>query len=236
MTLLFLLSLLLEAVAMPDKPLQTCLNYEPAPVTLAGLLARKRAPGPPNYESVAKGDQSELIWILHLDQPACVSAGTEWPEESNVIDVQLAFPETRQYSLYRSLVGKRVTAVGTLFHEHTGHHRTKVLLTVRSMKSVGPVCDQPANERNPILEKAEKERYSTRRLEFIGNVTTRDSVLRRRVLLQEGEFFRRSILLKSLRNVSVLKAIYPVTMNSVTAKLNESEKTIDFQICFRERR
>ena len=37
------------------------------------------------------------------------------------------------YKEYIDLVGKQVTATGTLFGEHTGHHHTPVLLTVRQL-------------------------------------------------------------------------------------------------------
>src|SRR5258705_6434133 len=45
------------------------------------------------------------------------------------------FPKGQsQYDTYRSLLGRRVIASGTLFRAHTGHHHTKVLLTVTDIK------------------------------------------------------------------------------------------------------
>ncbi|MGI9067927.1 MAG: POTRA domain-containing protein [Pyrinomonadaceae bacterium] len=79
-------------------------------------------------------------------------------------------------------------------------------------------------------------KYITRRLEFIGNEHIRDGVLRRRILLQEGEFLNRGILIRSLINVSKLKLIYPVRLRNVIVKLDNQEKTIDVLICFKERR
>lgn len=62
-------------------------------------------------------------------------------------------------------------------------------------------------------------------------------VLRRRIIigLQEGELFTRRNLVRSLRNVSRLKIIYPVSQKDIEMQLNRSEKTVDMIICFKER-
>jgi hypothetical protein len=114
---------------------QGCVNYEPDTVTLRGRIVRRTFAGPPNYESIARGDEREQVWLLHLAKPICVSPGTDSPKETSVSDVQLVFTEGRpQYDRYRPLVGQQVIASGTLFHAITGHHHTKVLLTVDGIK------------------------------------------------------------------------------------------------------
>lgn len=116
-------------------PAQRCLSYEPNKVTLNGRIKREIFAGPPNYESIAKGDKSEAIWVLHLAKPICLKARGDWKEEKNVADVQLVFPEgERQYTRHKLLVGRKVVIVGSLFHAHTGHHHTKVLLTVTGLR------------------------------------------------------------------------------------------------------
>jgi len=97
-------------------------------------------------------------------------------------------------------------------------------------------CSQSVAEQAALIRKAQMNKYIIRRLEFIGNERIRDGVLRRRILLQEGEFFTRGILIKSLINVSKLKLIYPVRLRNVIVKLDNQEKTIDVLICFKERR
>jgi hypothetical protein len=99
-------------------------------------------------------------------------------------------------------------------------------------------CSQPTAERDAIIREAEKDQYTTRRVEFIGNRYVRDATLRSRTNLglQEGEFFTRQNLVRSLRNVSTVKQIYPVRMKDVELRLNRDEKTADVLICFRERR
>lgn len=99
-------------------------------------------------------------------------------------------------------------------------------------------CSQPAAERDAIIREAEKDQYTTRRVEFINNRYVRDETLRSRtnIGLQEGEFFTRQNLVRSLRNVNTVKQIYPVRMKDVELRLNRDEKTVDMTICFRHRR
>lgn len=97
-------------------------------------------------------------------------------------------------------------------------------------------CAQQAAERATILQKAQTERYSLRRLEFIGNANTNDLTLRRRIMLKEGNVFTRTLLSKSLKSVSKLRTIHPVGLSDVLAQVNDQEKTIDLVICFREKR
>ena len=98
-------------------------------------------------------------------------------------------------------------------------------------------CSQPAREQDAIIREAENDRYITRRVEFIGHTYTRDTELRRRINigLQEGEFFTRRNLLRSLQNVSKLKQIYPVNMYDVELQLNRLDRTVDVTICFQQR-
>lgn len=115
-----------------------CLSYETDGVTLLGTVVRKTFPGPPNFESVEKGDAPEEAWILHLSKPICVDADPENEmdvAERDVTDVQLAL-DGDLFSKIETLKGGRVLLTGTLFHAHTGHHRTSVLMSVSDVKAV----------------------------------------------------------------------------------------------------
>ena len=112
---------------------QTCLSYEPDTIVLKGTMQQHNFAGPPNYESVANGDRAERVWVLHLAQPICVSASSDWEKETGVSDLQLVFANRRN-PYGKSLRGRKVDVTGTLFRAHTGHHHTKVLLTVSSIK------------------------------------------------------------------------------------------------------
>lgn len=114
---------------------QACLSYEPAVVTLTGRITKHTFPGPPNYQSVRRGDAPEVTWVLHLTRPVCVERGQDEIDEAeaNVTDVQLAL-EPVEYTRYRNLLNQAVVVRGKLFHSHTGHHHTKVLLDVNDIK------------------------------------------------------------------------------------------------------
>src|SRR6185503_21224078 len=105
-----LLLLILFITTEPAPSAQPCLAYEPDTVSVRGTIKRRTFPGPPNYESVAKGDQPEVMWVLRLARPVCVSASGDRNEEKDVSNVQLVFPGAENdYRRYRSFVNKRVT-------------------------------------------------------------------------------------------------------------------------------
>jgi hypothetical protein len=127
--LLFLLTLSLNASAQED-----CYSYETDGAKLTGTISRKTFPGPPNYESVKRGDQPETYWVLHLARSICTKADADNDAESNVTDLQLILTQ-KQYALYRKFIARRahVTVTGKLMHAITGHHHTPVLMEVTGM-------------------------------------------------------------------------------------------------------
>jgi len=138
MKAMFLLLALLVTLppALSREATEQCITYEPNTINLYGRITRKVFAGPHNYENVAKGDEAEQVWVLRLNRPVCVAASAQWEAEANVSEIQLVFGEgSSQYNRYESLLGEKVVAKGRLFHAHTGHHHTKVLLTVRSIKT-----------------------------------------------------------------------------------------------------
>lgn len=132
--LLFITLLVTPQATAKPVPAQSCLTYEPNVVVLHGTIRRHTFAGPPNYESVAKGDEREDVWVLHLSRSICVAASDDWSKENNVAKIQLVFPEgQKQYDRFRPFLNQRVTVTGALFQRHTGHHHTRVLLTVDKM-------------------------------------------------------------------------------------------------------
>jgi hypothetical protein len=113
---------------------QGCLSYDVAGAQLTGTISRKTFPGPPNYESIRRGDEPETYWILHLARPICTTASADNDAESNVTDIQLILAP-KQYALYKKFIGgrARVRVTGKLLHAITGHHHTQVLLELTSM-------------------------------------------------------------------------------------------------------
>jgi hypothetical protein len=114
-----------------------CLSYEPTVVNLTGTIISRTFPGPPNYESIRKGDEPENYWLLLLPRPVCVTEGNIYPDlhpaQKNIRRIQLVFKSEKSYETYRRLLGKRVVATGTLYGAYSGHHKTPVLLTVKTL-------------------------------------------------------------------------------------------------------
>lgn len=117
----------------PENAKTEWLEYEPAVVELEGKLSIKTFFGPPNFGENPETDSKERSWILSLDKPINVQSKDETdpvlgPSVENVRELQLVLHEPR-----RELIGKKVRVKGTLFHAHTGHHHTDVLMDVQSI-------------------------------------------------------------------------------------------------------
>ena len=115
-----------------------CLSYEPTVVKIAGTLTRKTFPGPPNYESVRRGDRAETYWFVELHAPVCVTEDKADPDlnpsQDRVGKIQLVL-DPDAYKTYKGLVDGEVVATGSLFGAHTGHHHTPVLLTTKFIEA-----------------------------------------------------------------------------------------------------
>ncbi len=76
-------------MALPAAALEfTCLQY--GPIQIAGTLVQHTYAGPPDYESVTKGDRPLTVWKLQLDERICVDANTRYPREAIQIEIELA--------------------------------------------------------------------------------------------------------------------------------------------------
>ena len=115
---------------------QQCLEYGPT-VSLSGKLQLRAFPGPPNYLSIERGDRPETTAIFRLATPICTTNKT--PDdvdvpETDIRELQLVLSKPSDWKLAKRLLGKPVVISGTLFHSHTAHHRTRVLLDVSELK------------------------------------------------------------------------------------------------------
>jgi hypothetical protein len=119
----FVLALFL--VALPAAALEfTCLQY--GPIEIAGTIVQHTYAGPPDYESVTKGDRPVTVWKLQLDERICVDANTRYPREAIQVEIELALtPE--QYRQYRPLLGQRVRVTGELRHGGANHQKPLVI-------------------------------------------------------------------------------------------------------------
>ena len=124
-----LILLLLTTSIYASAQRQECLAYDPEVVQLIGTINKQTFPGPPNYESIRKGDKPETYWVLHLPDTVCTQPSGDNDGEYKVTDLQLTLTR-KQYALYRKFLGRRVNITGKLSHAITGHHHTHVLMEV----------------------------------------------------------------------------------------------------------
>lgn len=99
-------------------------------------------------------------------------------------------------------------------------------------------CSQPGFEQDALIREAERDRFTTRRVEFVGNNSTRDWVLRQRIIagLQEGDLFTRQNLIRSLQKLNKLRVIHPTRLRDIVIELDRPGKLVDVIICVREKR
>lgn len=111
-----------------------CEHYAPRSVTLSGELTQVQKYGPPNYGENPKTDARVRVLVLKLPRTLNVcgdpTSDINTESEKNVREVQLVMSD----SSAKHLVGRAVIATGTLFHSHTGHHYTKVLMNVSEIR------------------------------------------------------------------------------------------------------
>lgn len=127
LTLVFAVSLMAFAC---DARSGECLSYEPAKVKVAGTLTRKMLPGPPEYESIEKGDWPVTYWILRLSKTMCVEEDPD--DEINTLDIKDVRKmhlviSADDYSRYELLLNKKVVVTGVLRHIYARYEQTMVL-------------------------------------------------------------------------------------------------------------
>src|SRR4030095_10689026 len=116
---------------------QKCLEYGPD-ISLTGTLRSQVYPGPPNYESIKRGDRKEKAIILMLDARAC-TMGNDPPgfdvPETDIRQIQLVITNDEHWRIVRRLMGKPTHLTGSRFNAQTGHHRTRVLIHVANIRA-----------------------------------------------------------------------------------------------------
>jgi hypothetical protein len=100
-----------------------CFDY--GPIQLSGTLVRQTYAGPPDYESVTKGDRPIVIYVLQLDSTLCVA-------DSRIVGLG-----TRELQLEwsagdpASFLGKKVTVTGELTRGGAQHDNRFVIIASR---------------------------------------------------------------------------------------------------------
>ena len=99
--------------------------------------------------------------------------------------------------------------------------------------SVGLNADRETKRVTLAVRAQEDQLYSVGRVRFAGNDTTRDKVLRRQVLLNEGEPFDAEALRASVRRIDRLGYFKPTDPPQVTASM-KTEAALDVTLRVRE--
>lgn len=133
----------------------------PSPATTSeGSLANQQAvtsSGPENLQTYSYGedvvlqgtlisapgetpDHEKIVYsAVQLDAPVNVEASSDPDDfdetEKGVLLIQLVLDESTRAS-FQSMRGSRAILAGSLFHSHTGHHQTDVLMLVTSIRPV----------------------------------------------------------------------------------------------------
>jgi hypothetical protein len=109
------------------------LTFGRAPVTLQGHLTVKTFPGRPNYESIKKGDEREVQWILKLHHPITAQPAPGDEYNYGVVNaelVTLASLRSELWPLLKGLEDKDIVVTGQLASASSPHHHTDLVLTV----------------------------------------------------------------------------------------------------------
>ena len=120
-------------------------HYEPILVELTGVIEQQTFPGRPGYESIANGDEIEKGWYLRLLEPVDVEKTinddpTNSETERNVKIIQMTWDDenTKLDRAVRTFTKKqaKVRLKGSLFHRMTGHHHSRVLVSVDKIEEI----------------------------------------------------------------------------------------------------
>jgi hypothetical protein len=116
-----------------------CLKYMPAKATVVGRVYERTDWGPPNYGEDTTHDSRERHLYVRLKKPLCVAAdrhsNSNDPAEEKVQIMELTWDPKKVP--VPATVGRWVLLNGGLFHGDNGHHHTRVLLMVSSVKPIG---------------------------------------------------------------------------------------------------
>jgi hypothetical protein len=101
----------------------SCMDYGPA--SLTGTLVRQTYAGPPDYESVTKGDQPIVIYVLQLNYTLCLNESRVVGQGIREMQLQWSGAGPGPFS---DLLGRKVTVSGELIRGDAKHDKRVVLV------------------------------------------------------------------------------------------------------------
>ena len=103
-------------------------------------------------------------------------------------------------------------------------------------------CYQNNEERLQLIKKAEDNQYNIRHIYISGNNHTRHRLFTEKMAkdFNEGDIFTQESLMKSIKGISKLKIIKPITLENVEVRLERDEfrgfDVIDLTFCVEEKK
>ncbi len=95
--------------------------------------------------------------------------------------------------------------------------------------------DEENKRINLVLELDEDKRYLVNRIEFAGNTTTRDKVIRREILIDEGDYFSSRLWEMSLLRLNQLNYFEELKPEAADIHQNPKEGTVDISLKVKEK-
>jgi outer membrane protein insertion porin family len=96
--------------------------------------------------------------------------------------------------------------------------------------------DEAKKEINLILKFNEEKQYYVRRIDFVGNTTTRDKVIRRELLIDEGQLFNKRYWELSILRLNQLDYFDKIEADKAAEiKRNTKDGTVDISLKLREK-
>jgi hypothetical protein len=98
----------------------SCLNY--GPMSLTGRVVRQTYAGPPDFESVTKGDRPIVFYLLQLDYTLCIADSPVLGRGTREVQLEWRAGDPA------ALLGKKVTVTGELIRGGARHDKRDVIV------------------------------------------------------------------------------------------------------------
>lgn len=176
----------------------------------------------PNAESL-EGRKRQLALVVPIEEGPRWKLGEIDVEGNEVLPEQLlirAFKESKDGWLRSDVIDEGVEQIGDLYR-NSGYIFADVKMEIIEREDL--VADI-------LVTVAENDQFRVGRLEFTGNDRTRDRVLRRQMLLKEGDVFNSGMLRTSLLRLSQLEYYVVNEGDPVDVKYDTDDKQVDLTV------
>jgi hypothetical protein len=103
-------------------------------VTAEGRLILRHMPGPPNFESIRRGDEDRLTLILVLPKSACIDDGGQFANpKARFTTVHIWSLDPAVHRKLKEAVGKVVTITGEGYARDNALHYAPLVIEAKSV-------------------------------------------------------------------------------------------------------